>query len=265
MAELAGKDVVIKISGTATAMVGEATTAAANLTYQITNVVKQVLDRTATIRVHKFSENDAAEDETTTTNIEMAAHGLVTGDLIINETRSNAARIVTYVDDNNVTVAAVTGQTEGDTIAKYPTEAASAYSLNRLNGLVTYASAISRVIKVSGDYLPMSTAAYANDMSRKTECDILEITQFGDSNKKRMPGLLSASGTLTNLDLTDTTYADALTAGDPVVIEDRDYSTSEPNRVWALLEGDELKAAISSAQNEPVSWIAHDEWLKLGA
>jgi hypothetical protein len=266
LAELAGKTCVIKVSGAATTFVGEATTASANKYYQITDTAKQVLDRTATIRVHKYSADDAAEASTTTTNIKMTGHGLVAGDLIINTTRANAARLVTVkVDNDNVTVAAVTGQTEGDTIVKYPTEAASGYTLNRLNGKVTYAAALSRTIKVSGSYLPMSTAAYANDMSRKKECDLFEITDFGDTNKKRMAGLLSASGTVTQLDLTDTTYADALTAGVPVVLEDRDAAASEPNRTWVLFDSDEIKAAVNDLQNEPVSWVSYDSWLTLGS
>ena len=66
-----------------------------------------------------FVENDAAESGTTTTAIKMTAHGLVTGDVIVNTTRFNAARTVTVVDADNVTVKAVTGQVDTDTIAKY--------------------------------------------------------------------------------------------------------------------------------------------------
>ncbi len=265
MAELAGKSVVLKVSGAATSMVGEATTSAGpNLTYQITDTTKRVLDRTATIRVHKQSTSFTADTDTTTTEIHCTAHGLVVGDLVCNTTRSNTYRLVLTKNNDDFTVSAITSQTAGDTIMRYPTEAASAYTLNRLNGKVTYASAIARTIKISGSYLPMSTAAYANDMSRKGECDLLEKTQFGDDNKTRMAGLLSASGTLANLNLVDTTYIDALAAGVPIVIEDEDTSTSEPNRTWAMLESDELKAAVADVQNEPVSWVSYDEWLKLG-
>ena len=66
-----------------------------------------------------FVANDAAEALTTTTTIVMTAHGMVTGDVIVNTTRSNAARAVTVVDANTVTVKAVTAQVDTDTIAKY--------------------------------------------------------------------------------------------------------------------------------------------------
>ena len=58
----------------------------------------------------------SAEDGTTTTNIEIAAHGLVTCDYIINKTRSYTVRQITKVDDNNFTVTAITNQAQNDNI-----------------------------------------------------------------------------------------------------------------------------------------------------
>lgn len=60
-----------------------------------------------------------AESGTTTTNVKITAHGLVTGDMIFNVTR-NAKRRVTRVDADNVTVDTVSAQTTGDTIVYYP-------------------------------------------------------------------------------------------------------------------------------------------------
>jgi SPP1 family predicted phage head-tail adaptor len=61
---------------------------------------------------------DTAEVGTTTTNITMTAHGMASGDYIINTSRSENVKAVTYVDASNVTVVAITGQTTGDTIKK---------------------------------------------------------------------------------------------------------------------------------------------------
>ena len=61
----------------------------------------------------------AAEVGTTTTNIKITGHGLVTGDHIINRTRSNAVRVITYVDVDNFTVETVASQTNGDTISYF--------------------------------------------------------------------------------------------------------------------------------------------------
>jgi len=265
MAENAGFNAVLKISGTATAMVGEATTEdVTTKIYQISNAAKQVLERTGTIRVHKKTTGATAEAGTNTTTIHYTSHGLVVGDLICNETRSNAFRLVLTKNNDDFTVSTVTGQTDGDTIMRYPTEAPTAYSLNRLNGKVTYANAASRVIKVSGNYLPMSVAAYCNSMSDTKSCEILDISKFGTQYKSKMPGQLSASGTLTQLNMADTVYSAALVAGLPVIVEMRTTSTDQPNRYWALFDNDEITAAVAGVQNETVSWASTDEWLRLG-
>lgn len=266
MPETAGYNTLIKISGALVSMVGEATTeAASQLIYQITSEAKRVLDRLATIRVHKKGANDSAEAATTTTTIKMAAHGLVVGDLICNTTRGSAYRLVlTRPDADTITVAAVTSQASGDVIEKYPTEAATLYTLNRLNGSVTYGSATSRVIKISGDYLPMTTAAYASQMTRNDACELLDKTVFGDDHRKRTAGLKAASGALTNFYSADETYTAALEAGEPIVLEDRPISTDEPNRTWALLESSEVAAAVDGLQTQVVSWVSYDEWLRLG-
>lgn len=65
-----------------------------------------------------YSVSDAAESGTSTTAIKMTAHGMETGDYIINSSRSNAVRQITKVDANSVTVLAVAGQTSGDVIQK---------------------------------------------------------------------------------------------------------------------------------------------------
>lgn len=79
------------------------------------NLVMKVDDNTTT---------HSAEAGTTTTNIKITAHGLSTGDWIVNRTRSNAVRQITKVDANNFTVQTVASQTTSDTIsyfAKTPT------------------------------------------------------------------------------------------------------------------------------------------------
>ena len=65
-----------------------------------------------------FKENDTAELGTNTTTIVMVAHGLITGDTIVNTSRGNVIRAVTKVDDDTITVEKVAEQTEGDIIQK---------------------------------------------------------------------------------------------------------------------------------------------------
>lgn len=93
---------------------------------------------------------------------------------------------------------------------------------------------------------------------------MLDNTVFGNEYKNRIAGLKSASGTLTNINITDPIYIDALTAGLPIVIEDATSSAEEPNRFWALLENSEMASAVDGLQTETVSWISKNEWIVLG-
>lgn len=65
------------------------------------------------------TSTDLCESGTTTTTIVATAHGLSTGDYIVNRTRSNAVRQVTVLTANTFTVDAVTSQTNGDTFSKF--------------------------------------------------------------------------------------------------------------------------------------------------
>jgi hypothetical protein len=258
----AGKKALVKVSGAAVAFVGEATTSSGpNLSYQITDATKRILDLNAAISVHKFSTNDVAELGTTTTNITMVAHGLSTGDLIVNTTRSNAARVVTVVDANNVTVAAITGQTDGDTIALYPTEPTTAYTLNRLNGTATYSTAVSRTIRITGNYLPMSTAAECKEWSLTANGSMIDTTKFQQDWISKIQGLKSAEGSLSQWWSIDTYFIDALISGNPVVIELYAQDTLDPDRVWALLNSSEISAAVDGAVEEAVSFESTDKLL----
>jgi hypothetical protein len=62
--------------------------------------------------------SDTAEAGTSTTNIKMTGHGLSLGEMIYNATRDAYRFVHAIIDNDNVSVAAVTGQTTGDTIQK---------------------------------------------------------------------------------------------------------------------------------------------------
>ena len=199
MAELAGKSVVVKVSGAAVAMTGEATTATGNISYQISNAAKQVIDW-----------------ETPPTVLDGG---------------------VETVED---------------------------YTVNYLNGTITFGTTDTRTITVTGFYRPMSAAAYANAISDTGECDMLDKTVFLDTYRKRMAGLLSKSGTLTHINVIDETFSDALAAGDPVVIETRGTAALAPDRVLAMLNSNQISAAVDGLQNAVVSWTSTDAWIRLG-
>jgi hypothetical protein len=201
MAELAGRSVILKVSGAATAMTGEATTTADNKIYQITTAAHRCIDWVEPLTV---LDNGVATTER--------------------------------------------------------------YSVNYPGGRVTFETvdAGRGPITLTGKYRPLVSAAYANAYSDTRECELLDITVFLDTYRSRMAGLKSASGTLTQIDATDVTYHDALTAGEPIFIEIVASSGIEPDRFMCLLNSSQITAAISDLQKNVVSWTSTDAWIRLG-
>jgi hypothetical protein len=208
MAINAGYKSKVELTGTAVAFVGEAVTATGNLTYQITDASKQVLDRTIAINVHKrVSNNNVCISGTTSTTIKFTNHGLVTGDLIVNRSRGDAKRIVTKVDNDTLTVLAITGQVTGDGVDYYPTEATTAYTMNRLIGKATYASAVARTILISGSYLPLVEATQCNETEFTLTANNEDVTVFGNSFVNRATTMKDFSCSISGF------YADSTNEG----------------------------------------------------
>ena len=140
-------------------------------------------------------------------------------------------------------------------------------SVNKLTGVFTFSgagyAAGSDLRVKTGNYLPMSSAAYAHAYTYRKGVDLHDVTAFLATHRNRLPGHKFASGTLSQWDVESAYFADALTAGNPIVLEFRSQASDEPQRVWALLESQEMRAAIESAQDEIVTFISTDELLTL--
>ena len=107
---------------------------------------------------------------TSTTEIAMVVHGLVTGDLIVNTTRSNASRIVTKINDNLISVSSVTAQTVGDTIKKYTKQTDDAAEA----GTTTTNIKMTGHGLTTGDYIRNTT--HGNTLLSVTVVDVDNVT-----------------------------------------------------------------------------------------
>jgi hypothetical protein len=247
----------VKAAGTAVPFVGEAAASGDDTTYQITDTAKRALDRTATIRVHVFTANHVAEAGTNTTNIHHDSHGLVDNDLIVNVTRSNAARLITRVDADNFTVTAVAAQTDGDSIAFYPTEADANTTKKRLEGKVTFGSALARTVRISSSYVPLTAAAEAHQYSYTLSALNKTKTDFGQAHnyQTRIQLLKDITGSLTEWGTTDTTFHAALLAGLPIVLEFwSDTGGTYDVKCWALLNQKAMAGVCDGVLDEVVDF-----------
>lgn len=248
-----GRGIKVKIPGTATAMVGEATTEdVTQKIYTITDTAKDVLEPDTTVSVHKYSSTGSAEAGTTTTNIKITGHGLVTGDLIINTTRSNAKRIIMKVDNDNFTVIAVTSQTSGDSIKLCPIEAPSGYTPNRLKGTVTYAGASSREIYITGNYLPLSEIGCAKEITVGLSGSNENSTCFGKTFICRDQVQKDISVSISGFYI-DETKLDFLSDDIEVLIEFYiDRTSTWHIRLWTRMSSDEISGAVDGLVEESI-------------
>lgn len=88
--------------------------------YSVDNIFPHLNNNQYCIYSNTTESSKTAMVGTTTTNINIVGHGRTVGDVVWNSTRGKSRRVVTaIVDEDNFTVAAVTGQTNGDTIIFY--------------------------------------------------------------------------------------------------------------------------------------------------
>jgi hypothetical protein len=132
--------------------------------------------------------------------------------------------------------------------------------VDALNGTVTFGSAPTTPITVTGSYLPRTVIAQAYAYTANMNRDLIEKTVFGDTVKKKIPGLLDASGDLRIRDLQDTvvsggdTLKDIFNSGAEYVISFLASASSNPWRVRAVCESTVLDASIDGQFDNTVSW-----------
>lgn len=140
-------------------------------------------------------------------------------------------------------------------------------SVDRLSGIFTFEAPgydNTEMIRInSGFYLPMTVAAYAHTYSYNRGAELHQVPRFLADYMKRIRGVKFASGSLSQWDVTDTYFEDALKAGNPVVLEIRATETGQPKRVWAMLENEELSAALDSPQDLAVSFVSTGKMLNI--
>lgn len=177
-------------------------------------------------------------------------------------TTANAARTefrptdpVKSVWDRSAAVT-VRRSTDGGTI--YTAVPAAEYTVNRLTGAVVFAAAqaAGTLIQVTGSYLPLSVAGEAKEFSYTLSSTNSDASRFGDSFVRRDAALKDATGSISQWTSVDRYFENALTAGNPVVLDFYSEATdATPDmRAWALLSSSEMSAAVDGLQETSVEW-----------
>lgn len=134
----------------------------------------------------------------------------------------------------------------------------AAYTLNRLNGTVTFTVARGGAVAVTvtGFYLPQSTAISATEWSLSLSGMNGDVSEFGDVWVQRLAISKDATGTVKSWrDTVDRTWENALVAGTPIMLALYTLSSGPPDfLVWVTLNKQQVQAALKSAQSQSIDW-----------
>lgn len=194
MAQYAGRNAQVKLSGSGVGTTGEATTdvGGTHLVYQITNAAHQILDPTAAV-----------------------------------------------------------------TVKKNGTAVTSGFTVDRLYGRVTFASALlgTDVVTVDATYLPMAVVAACHDFDYTISGQTIDATTFDSAGwTEREQGLGDVQGTVGRFYQVDNLFIDALQAGTSVVLELRESSAVAGARIRCLFSKSEVKGAVASLVDETLTF-----------
>jgi len=141
-------------------------------------------------------------------------------------------------------------------------QGSSGFKVNYLLGKVIFATArnVEDVVTISGKYIPKSLAVTAHEFSFGKGVDVGDVTRFGDTHKRKLPMQKYAYGTISQWDVTDNFFTDALLSGTPkYIIFNSGVEGTAPKIVLAYFEKEEIKAAVGSPQDATVGFISANE------
>lgn len=135
------------------------------------------------------------------------------------------------------------------------------FTVSRLNGTVIFTNADNtRVITVSGKYVPLSVAVGSKNYSYALARTVIADTDFDSANTNTgfntyQAGMLDVSGSIGRRLTTDLVMRDALRTGDPVVIEFfSDRNAAADLLCWALLDKDQVQSAVDGMQEGTIDF-----------
>ena len=133
--------------------------------------------------------------------------------------------------------------------------AAQISSIDYLFGTVTFSSTQAEPVTISGQYMPMTAMAGANNYSLNLSRDVLDNTDFTSTGyRSKAIGLKDAQLTIGRFDdITDNTIYDDLIAGTPVVAEVRPGGTGDAGRGWFVLESESRAGDVASLETADIS------------
>lgn len=138
----------------------------------------------------------------------------------------------------------------------------STYSANYLFGKVTFNSAPSGDVTVSGEYIPVSSAqriAYCNDHTLAIEANLLDDTGYKEAqdnggNRTRDYGIQDSNVSLSRFQDGDKSlFKEALDNREAVLVEIQPGGLGLKFRGWYKIESDTLSGSVDDLESDDIS------------
>lgn len=127
------------------------------------------------------------------------------------------------------------------------------FTINRLNGTITFETATARTITVTGDYVLLTTVAEAKEFSFDGVTDMNDSTIFEESERLFTPSLVSATATIGKFYTVDNYFMDMILNKETMVIEFFADSSDDPFIVYANVASDSITAPVEALIEESIS------------
>lgn len=121
----------------------------------------------------------------------------------------------------------------------------TAYSLNRLNGSVIFATTASRNLTVVGSYLPVDTVSEAHAFTVNLSAANNDVTRFQDDWVRRIQGLKDLTGTIEDFHSNISGLNRMASTEDPLAVSIHIASTASYDmRFYAFFSADDISSSV---------------------
>lgn len=171
--------------------------------------------------------------------VAMTAEATSTSDSISYQITDSAKRIL----DLNTSI----------TVYDSAVETTENYSIDYLNGTITFDSSASRTITIDAAYVTLATVATATAFNFSGTADALDNTAFLDTIRSFQSGLRSGTATLTRFFVVDDIFIDTILDGSIKVIE---YYVDDTQKIsfYGLLTSDSIDSPVEGLITESLSY-----------
>ena len=140
--------------------------------------------------------------------------------------------------------------------------ATTGFVVNRLNGTVTFDTAVVRTVTVSGAYVLLTETVACNTLTCNFATAMIDVTAYNaDGYSEFVVGIKSGTADLGRVSYDDDYFLDMLFNDTVKIIEYYTDRSTEPIRFYGIMTSDTINAAISGSIPETLTFQITEEFI----